>query len=75
MRYTVHVMLGNQLYLVDCGLTNAVATDIINQIEALGFKIHVSISGSNDEPVGSPMLHLSELKRFPASPLPGRCAA
>ena len=62
MRYTVHVVRSDgQLYLVDCGLTNACATDLIQRLENRVFKVRVDIAGSINEPTGWPVRPLSSL--------------
>ncbi len=76
MRFTIHVIYGQVRYLVDCGLTTSQAADLVLELEALGYEYRIDIAGSAQEPVGSPLIHLSQVSRASStSPAAGRCAA
>ena len=77
MRFTIHVRIGKVLYLVDCGLTTSQAADLAIILEDLGYEYVIDFAGSAQEPVGSPLVFISQVQRPEAlvSLVAGRCAA
>lgn len=76
MRFTIHVLIGKDYYLLDCGLTTAQATELALKLEDLGYEFRIDAAGSASEPLGSPLVFIAQLARV-SEPLPvfGRSAA